>query len=108
MVNEIFKIAQANPYGFTYNLKTKRAVKYGYCVAYKETQNCFGKAGLLKALEHSLQHEQIIGGWLNSENNFYYFDSVKIFKSKNEALKFARENEQIAIFDLTNLIEITL
>ena len=106
MISEILKIANQNPYGFTFNLKTKRFVKFGYSVAYKETQNSFGVEGLEKALKHALENDGIIGGWLNSENEKFYFDSIKIFKSKTDALEFARKNKQIAIFDLTNLIEI--
>lgn len=108
MIELILKIAADNPYGFTFSIKSKRFVKHGFCVAYKETQNCFGHSGLKKAFEHAVQHDKVIGGWLNTENNSYYFDSVKIFKNKSEALKFAIENKQIAVFDLTNLTEIIL
>lgn len=106
MIQEILKIAKDNPFGFTFDLVKKQMVQFGYSAAFKETQNCFGIEGLEKVLEHALNHDKKIGGWLNSENEYYYFDSIKIFTSKVEALKFANENEQIAIFDLTNLIEI--
>jgi hypothetical protein len=106
MVEKIESIVKQNPFGFTYSLKTGRFVKFGYSVAYEATQNSFERPGLEKVLEHALKHSQVIGGWLNTENNLYYYDSVKIFKRLNEAMKFARENHQVAIFDLTNLIEI--
>ncbi len=106
MVEKIEAIAKQNPFGFTYSLKTGRFVKFGFSVAYQATQNHFSRSGLEKVLEHAQEHSQVIGGWLNTENNLYYFDSVKIFKDLNEAMNFAKLNQQIAIFDLTNLIEI--
>lgn len=105
-MDEVLKIANENPYGFTYNLITRRFVKYGYSVAYEATQNSFDSHGLEKVLKHAKAHDQIIGGWLNTDNEQYYFDSVKIFRSLDKAMQFAREQKQIAIFDLTNLIEI--
>jgi len=108
MLNTILTIAKANPYGFTFNIRTNTFVKFGFVVAYKETQNCFGTEGLQKVLEHASKHDQIVGGWLNSENNEFYFDSCKVLKSRKEAIEFGKLNEQIAIFDLTNLEEIRL
>ena len=45
-------------------------------------------------------HENKVGGWLNEENNQFYFDSIKIFTNLEEAKQFGRENKQIAIFDI--------
>jgi len=104
----ILKLAVENPYGFTFNIRTKKMVKYGIAVAYSDTQNCFGIKGLEKVIDHAQSHNGIVGGWLNTENLNYYFDSIKVFKDKNEAISFGRENKQIAIFDITNLEEIVL
>lgn len=43
-------------------------------------------------------------------NRRYYFDSVNIFKNSeiDKAIEFAKQNKQIAIFDLTNLKEIRI
>ena len=70
----------------------------------------FGKQQLENVINHSLQNDKKIGGWLNNENGLFYFDSVKVFKNSElkEAVEFAIENEQIAIFDLTNLKEIKI
>lgn len=85
-------------------------VKIGISVGYIETQNGFGKEGLTKAIEHSLKHGKIIGGWLDDTTLLYYFDSVKFFKNSelDEAIEFAKTNKQFAIFDLTNLKEIRI
>lgn len=108
LIDCVWEYAQNNPYGFTLNLETMKPVKYGICVAYLETQNSFGKEGLERVIQHSQKNNKIVGGWLNSENNLYYFDSVKLFKNSElkEAIEFAKQNSQIAIFDLTNLKEI--
>jgi fructokinase len=108
MEKQILQIAAQNPYGFTFNCKTNSLVKYGIVVSYEETQNCFGENGLRKVIEHAMNHDSIIGGWLNSENGHFYFDSCKVFTNLKEAIEFGRANKQIAIFDLTNLNEIKL
>jgi hypothetical protein len=104
----VWEYAKNNPDGFTINIETLETVKRGVAVAYLETQNSFGFEDLKKVVEHSLKHEKVVGGWLNTENNQYYFDSVRIFKNSelNEAIEFAKQNKQIAIFDITNLREI--
>lgn len=99
----IMKIANENPDGFTVELKTLKKVTKGISVAYLDTQDSFGVDGLEKVLKHAENHGKVVGGWLNEENEKYYFDSVKIFTDLNEAKKFGKENEQIAIFDITNL-----
>ena len=108
MVNEILRLAKAELDGFTVRLPGLERVKTGIISAYKETQDCFGRQGLEKAVEHAMQHDRVLGGWHNSENGKFYFDSCKIFEDENEAIRFGKENEQIAIFDLTNLRVIEL
>ena len=83
----ILEIANANPDGFTVDLTTLKKVTKGISVAYLETH-------------HALMHEKKVGGWLNEENNQFYFDSIKIFTNLEEAKRFGRENKQIAIFDI--------
>lgn len=99
----ILEIAKKNPDGFTVDLTTLKKVTGGISVAYLETQNCFGVEGLEKVLKHTVIHEKKVGGWKDDDNGYFYFDSVKIFTNLDEAMKFGRENEQIAIFDITNL-----
>jgi fructokinase len=108
MILKILSLAKAEPDGFTIRLPDLEKVKKGIVSAYKETQNCFGRIGLEIAVNHAMVHERILGGWFNSENERFYFDSCKIFEDANEAIRFGRENEQIAIFDLTNLRVIEL
>jgi fructokinase len=108
LMKAIKKIARENPEGFTVEIPTLNHVSEGYIAAFLETQNSFGDEGLRKVINHALQHGKIVGGWLNSENKQYYFDSSQVFTDLEEAIKFGNENRQIAVFDLTNFREIRL
>ena len=99
----IQEIARQNPEGFTVDLTTLKKVTKGISVAYHETQDSFGEDGLRRVLNHALEHERKVGGWLNEENGQFYFDSIRIFTDLEAAKRFGRENRQIAIFDLTHL-----
>jgi len=104
IVNFVWNYAQENPDGFTLNIFTKEPVTVGLSAAYLETQNSFGKESLPKVIDHSLKHEGIVGGWQNTENLLFYFDSDKVFPDSclEEAIAFAKQNMQIAIYDITN------
>ena len=104
----VFNFAQSNKEGFTLNINTLERVKTGFVASYKATQNSFSENDLQSVINHALSHDGIIGGWYNSENGRYYFDSSKVFNNLAKAIKFAVENEQLAIFDLDNFHEIRL
>ena len=106
-MTDLFKtikaIAKQNPDGFTVDITTLQKVKKGISVAYLDTQDSFGDEGLKIVLEHAEKHENKVGGWLNEEDGYFYYDSVNIYLDRNEAIQAGRENKQIAIFDLTTL-----
>lgn len=104
----IKKIAESNQEGFTVKIPDLDFVVKGISVAHFETQNCFGDEGLEKVLQHALNHDKVVGGWLNRKNRKYYFDSIKIFDNLDEAKRFGIENKQIAIFDLNSQMVIEL
>jgi hypothetical protein len=110
LISRVWEYAQNNPDGFTLNIETMKPVKFGIIAAHKATQNSFGKQSLENVISHALENDKIIGGWLNAENEMFYFDSCKIFSNKElqKAIEFANENDQIAIYDLTNGREIKL
>lgn len=110
LIDRVWEYSLKNPYGFTLNIETFEPIKFGICVAYFETQNCFDKKGLEQVIDHAIRHNKIVGGWLNDGNGFYYFDSIRIFRNSELelAIEFAKQNEQLAIFDLTNLKEIKI
>lgn len=103
LIEAITTIAKQNPDGFTIELTTLLKVEKGFSVAYKETQNCFGVEGLERVIKHAEKHGNVVGGWFNEDNNLFYYDSIKIVEDEQEAVRLGIENEQIAIFDLTNL-----
>lgn len=103
MIDQLLTLARAEPGGFTVRLPALERVKSGKVAAYKATQNCFGREGLKKAVYHAMQHEKVLGGWFNSENGKYYFDSCRVFESLDDAIRFGRENEQISVYDLDDL-----
>lgn len=96
-------IVKANPDGFTVDLTTLKKITKGISVAYLETQNSFGEEGLKRVLNHALMHEKKVGGWFNEENKMFYFDSIRIFTNLEKAKLFGRENNQIAIFDISQM-----
>lgn len=92
-------------------------VSTGFAVALKRTQNSFGAEGLAKVAKviEDLQtsgnlagHALAFGGWYDSKSRLYYYDATVIFENRAEAIAAGRANEQIAIFDLSNLEEIRL
>jgi len=102
------QVAKNNPEGFTIDINTGETVSSGYAIAYKETQNSFGTEGLMKAVNHAIEHAGYVGGWFNKENGKYYFDSIMIETDRDEAMRKGKEQEQIAIFHLDTFEEITL
>lgn len=104
IVEKLLELADEYPNGFTVYTTNLEPVKRGWVVAMKETQNCFGSAGLQKALDVALSTSQIVGGWKEKEK--YYWDAVLVFNDEDEATKAGIENEQIAIYNLeTNYLK---
>lgn len=108
LIDGVWEYSLINPNGFTLDIETMKPIKYGISVAYQETQDSFGKESLNGVINHALRNGKAVGGWFDTESNRYYFDSVKIFKNSeiDKAIEFAKNNDQLAIYDLTNLKEI--
>lgn len=106
LMEALWDIALTNPNGFTVNLQFEVPTS-GYVVAYKETQNSFGKDGLQKCLNHAIDNKGWISGWKNQNGDLQY-DSCMVIKDKDEAIKLVIENDQVAIFCLDTFQEIYL
>ncbi len=104
----LMKIAKENPDGFTVDATTLKPVTKGFAVSVEATQNSFGEEGLAKVITYVKSHPEVnaYGGWLNSDNNKYYFDATMICQTKEEAEKMAKENHQTAYYDLEKNEEI--
>ena len=108
LTEKIASYAKRNKDGFTLNIRTLQPVKSGFVVSYKATQNSFAKLELQSVIRHALKHDGVVGGWYDSEDDRYYFDSNKVFDNLEDAINFGIENEQIAIFDIANGREVRL
>lgn len=117
VLSSVAAIAAINPDGFTVNAATLQPITSGYAVALKRTQNSFGAEGLAKVANviEELQasgnlNGRILafGGWYDSESGLFYYDATVIYQDREKAIEAGRANEQIAIFDLSNLEEIRL
>lgn len=108
LTSALLAIAATHPDGFTVDAHTLEHASTGYAVAVAMTQDSFGPAGLDRVINYVLEHPEInaFGGWLNSDNNMYYFDATIVCNDLQEALEIAKENKQIAIFDIVNCKEI--
>lgn len=110
LLKALAHIAAANPDGFTVNAITLEPVTKGYAVSLEATQNSFGTEGLARVIDYVTTHNDVnaYGGWLNTDNNQYYYDATVICTTREEAEALARQNHQIAYFDLENMEEIRL
>ena len=112
IVDYCWLYAKNHPDGFTLRLTDMTTPAEGIVASYAATQNSFGKAGLRRAVVHALSHHNVVGGWLNTDNRLYYFDSDTIFEESalSEAIEWARKNNQQSIYILSTqeIVEVDL
>lgn len=108
MVEKAWTFSQSHPDGFTVDVRTMTTPTKGIAVSYAATQDSHSRESLTFVVEHALNHDGYVGGWLDSESGLYYFDSTKIFPEDQleEALEFARENGQKAVYIISTGKEI--
>ena len=107
LITSLKQLANDHPEGFTVDLDLN-LITDGYVVAVPETQNSFGDQGLKKVVRVALNNDYCVGGWLNNENQKFYWDASVVVDDLEKAKEIGRKNNQIAIFDLTNQITIWL
>jgi uncharacterized membrane protein YsdA (DUF1294 family) len=110
IAERIWNLSQFRPDGFTIDIRTMEAPTEGIAVAYAATQGCHSREGLVAVVKHALEHDGYVGGWYDSESGLYYFDSTRLFPEdqRYEALQFARDNSQLAVYVLSTGEEIRL
>ena len=108
LVSVLWAMGQMYPDGFTLSLDSLRQPTQGLAVSYLATQNSFDKKCLPAVIKHAHEHNNIVGGWYDPDEDKYYFDSTIIFPedSLTAALAFARENQQHTVYDLGRKINI--
>ena len=99
----VWSFSQANPDGFTLDIRSMSVPKEGIAVSYAATQGSHSREKLDFVVRHALQHDGYVGGWLNTENGLYYFDSTRLFPEDKlaDALKFGKNNGQTSAFILS-------
>ena len=108
-ISALERIARDNKDGFTVNTINFQPVTSGFSASYIQTRDSFQRKGLEHVLNFAQSIDcQIVGGWYESKTNKYHYDANKIFALFDDAISFAIDNEQIAIFDLTNFLEINM
>lgn len=108
--DKVWDFSQTHPAGFTLDIRSMSEPAEGIAVSYLETQNSHSRYQLDKVIRHALSHDGYVGGWLNTENGLYYFDSTKLFPetSLKEAIQFGKENGQYSLFILSSSTDIPL
>ena len=108
IADRVWAFSQAHPDGFTINIRTMTEPAEGIAVSYAATQNGHSRDQLEAVVNHALQHEGYVGGWYNSENGLYYFDSTKLFPENDlkGALQFGKDNGQHSVFILSTYTDI--
>jgi len=96
--------------GVTFNLRSKSHATWGYSVSpYKAREvrvpvEDFG-AGHVSAYRRANEDvlgksRHYLGGWYNKADNLVYLDVAQVLPVVAAALLLARENQQVAVFDL--------
>ncbi len=103
LARKVLAYGQSHPDGFTLDIRTFAEPAEGIAVSYAATQDSHSLREIKKVIRHALRHDGYVGGWYNSSDSLYYFDSTCLFPedSLDSALRFARENGQIAVFVLS-------
>ena len=104
LVEKIWTLSKNRPDGFTLDLRTMTEPTEGISVAYAETMNSCSRKQLEDVVRHAIHHDNYVGGWLDTRDSLYYFDSVRLFpeSSLKEAIQFGKENEQHSAFILSS------
>lgn len=110
VADSVWTYSISHPDGFTMNLATMTEPTEGVVVAYAATQGCHSRKQLGRVVRHAIRHDGYVGGWLDTSDSLYYFDSSRLFPedSLDAAIRFGAKNKQIAVFVLSQGHEIRL
>lgn len=108
IADKVWAFSQNHPDGFTLDIRTMTEPQEGIAVSYAATQNSHSRSQLNDVVSHALQHDGYVGGWYNTDNQLYYFDSTRLFPENDlkSALLFGRENGQNTAFILSTHTEV--
>ena len=108
--DSVWTYSISHPDGFTMDITTLTEPTEGVVVAYAATQGCHSRKQLNRVVRHAIRHDGYVGGWLDTADSLYYFDSSRIFPedSLDAAIRFGVKNKQIAIYVLSDGREVRL
>ena len=108
--DKIWTYSQSHPDGFTLDIRTMAEPTEGIAVSYLATQGCYSRKKLNRVVRHAMHHDGYVGGWLDTADSLYYFDSTRLFPedSLDAAIKFGAKNKQKAIYSIKEGKEIKL
>ena len=108
--DSIWAYSNRHPDGFTMDVTTMTEPAEGVVVAYAATQGCHSRKQLGRVVRHAIRHDGYVGGWLDTSDSLYYFDSSRLFPEDSlaAAIRFGIENGQIAVFVLSERREVRL
>ncbi len=110
IADKVWAFSQSHPDGFTLDIHTMTCPTEGIAVSYAATQDSHSRDQLESVVSHALQHDGYVGGWYNSDNGLYYFDSTRLFPEDAlaAAIQFEKENGQHSVFILSTSTDIPL
>lgn len=110
VADSVWTYSLSHPDGFTMNLATMTEPTVGVVVAYAATQGCHSRKQLGRVVRHAIRHDGYVGGWLDTSDSLYYFDSSRLFPEDSiaAAIRFGVENKQLAVYVLSKEAEIRL
>ena len=110
VADSVWTYSLSHPDGFTMNLATMTEPTVGVVVAYAATQGCHSRKQLGRVVRHAIRHDGYVGGWLDTSDSLYYFDSSRLFPEDSiaAAIRFGVENKQLAVYVLSKGAEIRL
>ena len=110
IADQVWTFSQSHPDGFTLDVRTMTEPTEGISVSYAATQGSHSRDQLDKVVRHALEHDGYVGGWYNSNDGLYYFDSSRVFPedSLRSALRFGKDNLQYSAFILSTYTDIPI
>ncbi len=110
IADQVWTFSQTHPDGFTLDIRTMTQPTRGIAVSYAATQDSHSRHQLDGVVRHALQHDGYVGGWLNSGDGLYYFDSTRLFAedSLGAAISFGKKNNQQTAFILSSFTEVPI
>lgn len=110
LADQVWAYSQGHAEGFTLDLRSMSEPAEGIAVSYAATQGSHSRQSLNAVVSHALSHDGYVGGWQDSGDGLYYFDSTRLFPedSLRLALHFGQENNQQSAYIISSGIDVPI